>query len=149
MLHGNAETLPAVFSGDIPVLHKLILLCHLSGISQKFLSLGGNLHSPVASAKQGNSDFLFQLPDRLGQAGLGNKKRPCRLVHGTGVCNCNHIAQLCKCHFFSLFLSLKKQTHKDISPLHASARWFYLSISVVKIMQKELPLRHRYPLCRS
>lgn len=59
---------------SIETFNALLLLQKGNGITEKFLALLGEFHTPVAADKKLDAQFLLQLPDGSGNAGLREKK---------------------------------------------------------------------------
>ena len=63
VLHGNTEFLLGMFLGNVFGFDQLVLLYHLAGVAQEFLSLWGDGNSTVCPAKKLYSDFFLQFTD--------------------------------------------------------------------------------------
>ena len=82
----------------VALLNEVGLLQYLPGIAQKFLACGGEHHTPVRAAENGDVQLLLQLPYGGGQAGLGEKERLRRAADRARVRHGGDIFQLLKRH---------------------------------------------------
>ena len=63
VLHGNTEFLLGMFFGNVFGFDQFVLLYHLAGVAQEFLSLWGDGNSTVCPAEKFYTDFLLQFTD--------------------------------------------------------------------------------------
>ena len=72
VLGGDAELVLDRSSSKVSLLDQTGLLDDLSGISEKFFSLGGDENALIGALKNRDAKFVFQFVNRGGQTGLGD-----------------------------------------------------------------------------
>ena len=105
VLHGNTEFLLGMFFGNVFGFDQFVLLYHLAGIAQEFLSLRGDGNSTVPALRK-SSTPISSSSSRIAEDKLGCDIKDIRAssIHGIGICHRNRVTKLCQSHMDSSFL---------------------------------------------
>ena len=91
VLCGHTEPMPDLCTSQIPFLYQIGLLYHLTGIAQKLFSLCRKKNSPVCTLENCDTQLIFELFNRRGQAGLRDIKLFGSFTDGSGRRRCHDI----------------------------------------------------------